>query len=214
MGVAALVTQDPLLITAVQGTWGWSQQWWQLGSEWWRFMGQHDAQPNTVNGRLFRWSTGLGSSLQFWRRDRHVVEWEAAGDALSYYLDGVPLEERIVVAHSHGGQVAFFAASNLPIHRLITIGTPVREDMRDVVQSALPNLGSWMHVCDIASDYTAWWGAFGDGHVGNAREFTVEHPHFAGNVQIANIGHSGLLNDPSTFTYWTEAGLLQFLRSE
>jgi hypothetical protein len=172
--------------------------------------------PRVIDGRLFEWETHLGSSWAFWRRwgwgDRAVQGWFYAGRSLSYYLDGVLPEERIVVAHSHGGQVALHAAaSGLYIHRLLTIGTPVRADMAPIARQARANIGKWWHVSDLESDPMAILGMFGDGDVGGRRTFALTAVDR--NVRLEGIRHSRMLNDPKVFRLWPKAGLIRFLRS-
>jgi pimeloyl-ACP methyl ester carboxylesterase len=200
-------------VVAVGGTWALTGGWWQPSSAFFEAMGPQGVMPALICGEPFEWETGLGDSLKFWLSDAARTRgWLYAGKALRWYHDALPLEQRIVIAHSHGGQVAFECATMLPIHRLITVGTPVRKDMSQTVALALENIGSWMHVCDIKSDKSAWWGAFADGQVGITREFKFAHPHFLGNTKIPGIGHSGLLNDADQFHWWLDAGLIDFLK--
>jgi hypothetical protein len=196
-----------VIVVGVPGTWAWKSAWWQDDSPFWRYMHSHDINPARLDGRPFRWSTDLGNSWKFWESRRS--DWEAGGDALAYYLPTIPKHERVVVAHSHGGQcVAYCAALGVEIDRNITVGTPCREDMRKTWELARPYIRSWTHVMDSDSDNVAWWGSFGDRKLGNQRHFDIADA----NVKIAGIGHSGLLSDPEQFHWWQGAGLIDRIK--
>lgn len=196
-----------IAVTAIAGTWAWKSQWWQDGSTFWAYMRLHGIGPARIGGLPFRWSTDLGNSWKFWESRRS--DWEAGGDALAYYLDALPERERVVVAHSHGGQLAFCCARlGVQIDRLVTVATPVRNDMKQIVDDARPYIRSWWHVCDEKSDKTAWWGAFGDRKIGNSRVFTQANEV----VKLPKIGHSKLLNDPNKLPLWEQSGLIHMLK--
>lgn len=195
-------------VTAVAGTWAWRSAWWQDGSDFWRYMATHDIHPARIGGRPFRWSTDLGNSWKFWESRRS--QWEAGGDALAYYLDALPESERVVIAHSHGGQCAAYCAAHagLKIRTLITVATPVRADMEAVWRKARPNIGTWWHVCDADTDRIAWWGAFGDGRVGNTRQFREADR----NIPLKDIDHSRPLNNPDRFYLWEDTGAIALIK--
>lgn len=198
-----------ITVTAVQGTWAWASTWWKDGSPFWCYMQAHGIAPARIGGLPFRWSTDLADSWKFWQKRRS--DWEAGGDALAYYLDALPERERVVLAHSHGGQVALHcAALGMKIDRLVTLATPARKDMAEVIAKARPNIREWWHVCDASQDSTAWWGGFGDGHVGNSRHF----PQANENVLIPGIGHSKLLNEEDLFWWWLHTGVIAMLKGE
>jgi hypothetical protein len=183
--------------------------------------------------RPFAWAGDIGG-LKFCRR--HSV-WQAGGTNLyaylcppimsrlceagalrpepRYYRDDspayIPIRDRNVIAHSHGGQVVFYAcAEGLKLSLLITIGTPVRSDMRAIVEKARPNIGHWLHVFE--SSYWAnkmqWLGALFDGHVG------IEWRHAAAdvNIDVPGVGHSRLLVDPDCFSLWHTHGWLSLVQ--
>lgn len=207
----------PVKLVAVQGTWGWNDVWWQDGSAFWNWMRRRGVEPVRVSGKPFEWETGLGSSIYFWRRwgwgRKGVEAWEYAGKAFYYYCDILNFDECNVLAHSHGGQVALYgAAEGIKIRKLVTVGTPVRADLEDVLAKALPNISEWWHLYDKDEDRTAERGAFGDGRLGRVvRTFLRDK---VVNVGLPGIGHSGLLKDPSVFHFWDDQGVLEFLRQE
>ena len=81
--------------------------------------------------------------------------------------------------------------------------------MEAVAMKAVPAIGRWHHVCDRDTDHTGWWGAFGDGHIGNSRLQLHAHQ----NVCIRDISHSRLLSDPAAFPLWKDHGLIDFLHA-
>lgn len=205
-------------ILPVQGTWGWGrdggQQWWQAGSPLMTFLEQHGC---TVLGgdRPYLWDTDLDGVHWWHRRGKKHTNWEAAGTALYAYLvnplvttEYVPVADRNLVAHSHGAQVVAYACqAGLKINKLMTLGSPVRSDMRDVYRAARPNIGAWLHVHSDGGDKMQWLGELFDGHLGVVRE----QPYADANVFVPGVDHSRLLNDPSVFACWERFNLLSFL---
>lgn len=188
--------------------------WWHGTSYWWAHMRTLGCVPFRDDD--FVWTGGIDglSWRRLWsfltggetRRARHT-QWFAGGQALCDYIKGGIAEGRdphrfIVVAHSHGGQVALYAAADkIQIPLLITVATPRRADMRVVTALARPNVGFWIHVYDRRADLTATAGAIGDG------DLCIERTQQSADLNIAvdGIDHSGLLMDPSTFPLWRDA---------
>lgn len=205
----------------VQGTHGWGYsddlQWWDRRSPFCAFLRLQGIE--TLGGdRPFTWSTaldGIGKYLQ--RSFKKHRTWESAGNALDWYCrpalmekydDYLPLVDRNLIGHSHAMQViAYACAQGLKINRLVTISSPVREDMREVYAQARPNIGEWLHVHSDGSDRIQWFGELLDGHLGVVREQAFADR----NVLVAAVSHSRLLNDPTTFGLWRSTGVLQFL---
>lgn len=199
-----------MIVVGIAGTWAWKSPWWQDGSDFWTYMiTRHNIHPARIDGLPFRWSTDLADSWKFWKKRRS--DWEAGGDALAYYLKHIPYRYRVVLAHSHGGQVvAHCAKHGVRIDRLVTLATPVRADMQDTWAQARPHIRQWMHVMDSEGDKTAWWGAFGDRKFGNTREFSQADTV----VKVGGIGHSDLLNDRKKFHLWDTAGVIGFMKGQ
>src|SRR5688500_15965657 len=83
-------------------------------------------------------------------RKKHS-DWLAGGYAFNLRMQQLPYEQRKVVAHSYGGNCVGYGLMRpdaVPIHRLITVGTPTRDDMDPVWAEAVKNVGLWVHVCD------------------------------------------------------------------
>jgi hypothetical protein len=204
-------------VIGVQGTGSWRPgQWWAPGSAFWAYMRTHGIEPALLDDVPFRWSTDAGNTwfpFRRWFGKSRFSDWDAAGDSLYYFTRGTrDIMPRVtVIAHSHGGQCVFMAAARgVKIHKLITIGTPVRADMRLTVNDARLNIRSWIHVSDRDTDLIGYIGALGDGRLGNAREF----PQADVNKKITDIGHSDLLSKPAKFPLWESEGLIDFLKDD
>lgn len=154
----------------------------------------------------FVWTTELDGvrwwPWQWFRKDDHT-DWRAAGANFKRYLATIPFEDRNVLAHSHAGQLVFYSLRlGARIRRLVTIGTPVRKDMRDVVWAAKNQLfktgGRWRHFYSPDGDRTQWLGSLQLNNLfGIERKF-----NHAENCPTPGAGHSRVLNDPEYFSYF------------
>ena len=236
-------------IVAVGGTWAskGDDQWWQPDSAWWRYLRRRGFDAAHLVAATpqhpFEWDTDLGSSFKFWKhwwpgRDEYNG-WKYGGYHLADYLDALPYDQRVVVAHSHGGQLAFYAAKRTPIYRLLTLSTPRRLDVqqyaaelalqeglsapreeeqrlsdadRDRLEAARARrgIGTWWHVYASSRDWVAKFGGLGDGRLTGDRS----HPGADQNVLIPGIGHSKLVSDPAFFHVWDDQQLVAFLKRE
>lgn len=210
-------------LCAVGGTWAYASDeakrgsWWNVGSPWWEYMRSHDVIP--VGQRPFTWTSNVGGLFTLHRGGR-FSDWSAGGDALRNYFESpthpdcpfdVALTDRRIVAHSHGGQVVLHAcAQGLRIHTLITIGTPVRDDMRYVMDQARPRIGYWLSVSDASlwRNKMQWLGSVTDGHLGVRWHYDVADVK----LTVPDVGHSLLLYDPRTYHLWADTGMLDTLR--
>lgn len=176
----------------IPGTWGDSDAWWRQGSPFWT--AALEAGVTLQNGDdPYNWTTEVDGLLG---RNR---DWETAGDALRWYVAARGEETVNVIAHSHGGQVALYAAAGgLSINTLVTVATPVRADMEPVIAKARVNLPRWIHLRSDNSDWFQWFGEILDGRLawpGSVRDFPLADK----TVIEGGVGHSGLL-DPETWT--------------
>lgn len=119
--------------------------------------------------------------------------WVAAGRALCWYLDAKGHNRNkplMVVAHSHGGQVAAYAVKfGAQVKHLITMATPVRNDLKNVYAVVYRGVERWTHIHSNASDLWQVWGGLFDGKVGVYRKM----PNADENIGIPEVGHSGML---------------------
>ena len=140
----------------------------------------------------FEWSGDLDGALA---GKRAHTDWEAAGKSLRYFLSPTPAALRNVVTHSHGLQVALYAAaSGSRIENLVSITGPVRVDLLDVAKAARPNIGKWLHIW-CPTDMVQFLG-------GCSLDMSFNwpkrvHPFADENLRIPKVGHSGLLSDPT-----------------
>lgn len=199
----------------VPGTWSRGEsgqpQWWEAGSPFTRFMASqgwwlltldHAIWTGDLEGGpmerylLFRWIDRGG-----WHRD-----WRHGGEVLAHaLLAHVERGTATVIAHSHGLQVVLYALADHPdveIPALVSVGSPVREDMRAVAAGARPRIGRWLHRHADWSDRWQWLGASGDGLLRIRRR----HPLADRNDGVRGVGHSRLLSDPTAYHYWIERG--------
>ena len=192
----------------IAGTWSRDDNpndllWWEPKSPFNLFAETNKYKQILVDDDPFIWSANV-DGIDF---HHHNWDWMTAGSNLAHYLKAVPLEDRNLLAHSHGGQVALYAASHLPINSLLTISTPVRQDMQNTITAARPNIKRWVHV---HSDYTDTWQAYGelfDGHFGIVRNMSRADK----NIMIPGVGHSDILYQPTAFHHWNDHSLFGYL---
>lgn len=193
------------------------EHWWHHFSKWWTYISTL-GQPAIRfvpfrDDNDFAWTGSLEGVLSYLQRLVHRKpaaehrQWRAGGEALSDYIAvGVNLgrdpNRFVVVAHSHGGQVALYSASegrHIPI--LITVSTPHRGDMQAAIARARPHIGFWVHLYDPDGDKVAQEGMFGDGSVSFDRTFKEADA----NVPLKGCSHSGALRDPARYHVWKDA---------
>jgi hypothetical protein len=219
--------------TAVHGTHGRQAPWVKPSSPLMQLFAKYNIQPLYPEDP-FCWS-GDVNGLQFWRKfipgggDRG--DWEVGGNSLRWRLRTEPFECRGLLVHSHGLWPAIEAcAQGLQVPWMISVGSPVREDMTDRILLALPNISAWLHVYDPHFDWWGTLGSFGDGKFNwnRAQRFAGPPPHLerqiaayttvrvraGGNDPISGIGHTGILEDVKYFRYWWERRWLEFMSPE
>lgn len=177
----------------VPGTHGYRDDWWHPAKTFVQTMNNEGIRTADATDP-YVWCTKLDGIFG----DNEV--WETAGKALTWYarskIGHYPIS---VVAHSHGGQVAAYAAANgLLVERLITVATPVRADMEDVYREATKNVAWWRH---LHSDKDFWQvlGGLMDGKWGIHREM----PHADENIMVHGMQHGEFLH-PGLWSsnYW------------
>ena len=184
---------EPTTLILVTGTWGGT--WAQQGSMFRLLL----ASERIRVPECFEWSGDVSGVPSLTANGRHS-DWRAGAASLTYFLRGFPYEQRNVLCHSHGGQLAAYAAAEKDcwIRRLLTISTPVRSDMLPVWVQAKPNIGHWTHVASKRGDWMLRLGEMFDGGWGWRRTM----PSADCNILIPRIGHSGLLTDRDHFHHW------------
>lgn len=200
----AVPSKRPILVTAVAGTWAWRPddptRWWQPTSAFSQYLFAN-GYDYVSRETAFVWSTDENGVF-----DHKHSDWKAGGANLFAYLvpprcpdRRVPPAECNVIAHSHGGQVALYAASmGLKIDMLITVATPVRGDMVKVIEQARPNIRHWRHIHGSWKDYVQVLGSIGDGTWGIHREFTAANE----NILVRGCSHSEFLSSAAFYPRW------------
>lgn len=200
----------------ILGTWAYKpgdprREWFQDGSTFSESLKRYGLEPARPEDD-FVWSGDLDGTFF-----AHGNDWEAGAHNLAHYLRSLPFEDRNLIAHSHGGAVALFAALRVPIRSLVTISTParkaVRQAGRDAIQTTL--LGAWGHVLDDRWDTFGAGGALFDGDV----RLTWRWPFIDRSMavpgckewRLKGVGHSRLLDGLHTERMERE-GILDVLR--
>ena len=199
-------------VVLVAGTHSWRNDnridWYCPGSPFARLLESYGLAPLFPKSNdvcePWAWSSDVGG-IGF--GDEDLATWAAAGKNLFWFCvpprcpdQRVPGDELIVIAHSHGGQVAIMAAAfGLKIAHLITVAAPIRKDVQPYAQRALDNIGEWTHIHSDSSDKWQWFGSLFDGRWGIYRA----QPLADRNVAIPKVGHSEILRKPDLFFHWT-----------
>lgn len=228
------VDRPPVKFSAVHGTRGRHAPWVKPTSPLMKHFASFNITPLDPDDP-FVW-TGDVDGWQFWRRlglgsaDGDRGDWEVGGNSLRWRLRTAAFLDRGLLVHSHGLWPAIEAcAQGLDIPWLLSVGSPVREDMTDRIKLALPHIGAWLHVYDPCFDWWGFWGSFGDGEVnwnraqrfagppytpGQVTLYMKMRPRAGGNDPIRGIRHTGVIENPKHFRYWSERAWLDFMLPE
>lgn len=205
--------------TAVHGTWGFDgdpseDEWSHPRSRLSQYLGTRGFQPLPP----FYWTGAIdGVRPWIWTAKRKHLTWQVSGLSLKMHLHDRSFGECALLTHSHGGQVALYAAAQgLHIPILVTFMMPVRSDMAHIAEVARPNIGHWIHL-HTDSDALQLMGEFFDGAFGivrRARWTDMDGKLRVGatnNLGLEGVGHSRMLTDPSLFHWWDDSGLIGLL---
>lgn len=141
------------------------------------------------DGSLYSWSGKLQGT--FWTGEE---EWDKESEVVEELLAPYDLADRIVWAHSHGGQIAIkLAARGFQLRTFTTIATPFRPNLNP--EEASKHIGFWQHVYDPEKDWIGTakraarfaLGGLGGGGVIGERRFLVGDVL---NVAIPGCRHS------------------------
>lgn len=167
-------------------------RWWRYGSRWWD-AAEREGFRHPCPEDPFFWDTDLEGTIgENWG-------WMAAGAALRWWIQAhitIPdLAWTWIVAFSHGGQVAAYALQNRfydKVRGVVSLGTPVRTDMKETYRMAVPGfIKEWHHIHSDESDIWQAAGALSDQWWGT--EFTREMP-YANNIEAAGLAHHALVS--------------------
>jgi hypothetical protein len=109
-------------------------------------------------GAPFVWSSDLDGAWPRWlRRSSALTTWKAAGEAVREYCWARGVRRVQLVAWSHGGQVGAYAAARrlagFRVSTLLTLGMPIRGDMRVIYKAARATPDVWWEAI-----YSEGWG--------------------------------------------------------
>ena len=145
------------------------------------------------------WSGDLDGML--WQFGKAQQIWVDGGNNLAWFIERRASKLLLVIiAHSHGGQVAAYGLAGLDPRirrniRLITVDMPVRRDMYTVYLKAKSRLRRWVHLYSNRFNKMRMLGSrFGPMKLACADA----------NIHIAG-GHSAVLRDPAHFGGWRDA---------
>lgn len=148
------------------------------------------------------WSTALEGI------DGDNIEWLVAGANLFQYAvpplcpdRRVKSEELLVIAFSHGVQVALYAFSMGLKGRFISVNPPIREDMLAVARDARHNMVSWTNLYGNWKDTWAIFGAIRDGNWGLRRQYPE---NFCTRQVLVPGGHGAALREDKYYPMWKE----------
>lgn len=138
------------------------------------------------------WSTALDGIIG------ENADWEEGAQLLVEYVRKHQVEPVSLVAHSHGGQVALLAAKELKVDLLVTVATPVRQDIKASVKTARGNITHWTHFySNERGTPWQWLGSLFDGKLGVERGFKWANENFF----VPDQTHAGLLSCPELWSF-------------
>lgn len=202
----------PTFYTSIGGTWDWDDntkvRWYKSNSEFSLFMslhGFHQLFPNTP----FKWSMEI-DGIPLPSRTKHS-NWRAGAKALIYYLQltEIPLHKRNIICHSHGLNVVLYACGQegLKLNNLISVASPIRNDMCEIADIAQDNIENWLHIRDARTDWRGTLGQIWDG------KWSLDRTNkWADDEDIVReISHSKIIRDKTCFHLWIDRRWLNFL---
>lgn len=187
-------------VILVPGTWGNANgeatsetHWWLPGGVFWNRLVELGYEPLS-----FAWSTELDGVIG------DNTGWKRAGERLSKQFK----QSDTVIGHSHGGQVIAYACEGGLVGNVITLATPVRDDVPyRWIKSATSLNGSkaahWVHVYGNYSDY---WQLLGSMLDLGLHPFRRKMPLADNNVKV-NCNHQ----QTHDLKIWDEYQLWQYL---
>jgi hypothetical protein len=179
-------------VILVSGTWGAgygrNRDWWRPGSEF-SAMLTRGGYPLLSDTEPFVWSTnvdGVGALN---------LDWETAGWALKWYVEAKAKRARpSVIAHSHGGQVvAYAAAAGARFDAVLTVATPVRQDLDGQYRDLRAATRQWVHISTDEKAGIGWQllGAIGIRTAGQTATRAMPLAHK--NIFVPGYSHGELV---------------------
>jgi hypothetical protein len=156
-----------------------------------------------------------------WEREK---AWHVGADRAEKFLSGLPIRDRNLIGHSHGGQpIVIMASRGFPINTATTVGTPRRKDLD--ADAAVKYIGMWQHIYDADKDWIATLSHEVKqalparvrqtlGGIGDFRRSDRSFSDVPGvrRYPIKGISHSKLFREAEHLPKWRELGWLQNIR--
>jgi pimeloyl-ACP methyl ester carboxylesterase len=173
-------------VLIIHGTWASKENWWKHPSPFTLFL------DSVTKGAVYKGPTPFA-----WSGENNDAARRVASVELVNWISANRSDELIVVAHSHGGNVAMLAARQKKIDTLILLGTPIRSDYAPDVR----NVSLLYNVYSLWDDVQKPLGTYpfirGDGRTLGDSDKVV-------NVLVSpRTSHSDLHND----VIWRRDGL-------
>jgi|TARA_R110002110_G_scaffold411_2_gene1693 hypothetical protein len=164
-------------VVFIGGTWSGELQ--EGETQWWEYwkptFAREFCDHSKLTGFSFQWTGDLKVTRWSWKKP-----WEKAADRLKWTLMEAHISRPVIVAHSHGGNVALHAlARGVECSHLITLGTPPRVGVPTYK-------GRWTHVVGTR-DWTTRFGMLLDGRVSTATTHKDAH-----NIVVKKESHSSI----------------------
>jgi hypothetical protein len=204
-------------VVKVAGTHDWNptelshDRWWQSDSRFTEKLAKcgFDHVGWDVSGQeIPQWSCALSGTF-FAGRDLRT--WWRGGFSLAAQLLKLPTDERNVIAHSHGGNVAVLALMILASHNeqvscLITVCAPVRRDMTVHYKAVTC---PWRHIYSkqVWGNRMQWMGS-------RVRMAWKMPGDVVDNYEADGICHSDLVRDPDRCEHVFDDGIVSFLEQQ
>jgi hypothetical protein len=178
---------------------------WSLPtSRWSAAMARFGHTPLDVDNP-YEWDTALDGI------NGQNTAWRIGGKHLYHHLvpprcpdRRVPPEDTLIIAFSHGVNLALHAFAYGLKGRLISVNPPIRRDLRPTIAAARPNLIRWVN---LYGDWRDWWAVLGgvfDGGVSIRRAYP-ENNDLEGKPDAQFLvpgGHGAALKDQTHFVSW------------
>lgn len=201
----------PTRAFAVHGTWDFSEKaWFRKGSTFYEFAKANNIflTGSPTHDVPFEWSGDVNGAFGFKGRDTKHRDWRAGGMSFKYFIEQHPLINRNIIIHSHALQIV--AYSEVDLNNIITIGSPIRNDMELWYKNMLLRAKAWKHIYDKKWDRMGFLGQLFDGKWFGSRRCDIVG---VDNCEVANISHSKILRDETYMKMWVDNGWFDFLRS-
>lgn len=189
---------------SVHGTWDLGEDaWWRHGSSFCKFAGENGLHCEEEHEPFF-WSGAIDGVGFF--GNKHET-WMASGLSLKNRLRLSKREHRNLILHSHALQNAAYA--DIEVNNIITVGSPIREDMADLYLKLRKRCNKWLHIYDASWDKMGFLGQMFDGRWFGGRDCPLAHF----NDPLKKIGHSSILRDQKAMQNWVTRGWFHFLKT-